>query len=85
MYNDGLPLASRREILGPRSCGGLETKVRLDKFKAELERRLPGASRWIDCYRPFIDRRGIWHANPQLRATRAPLTVQDALEKMEAH
>lgn len=88
MHDDSLPMlhpahASRREIPGPGGCDGFETLRRLNSFRAELERRLPGASRWIKDWHPFTDRRGVWHANPRLRERIAPLTVRECLEKME--
>ncbi len=65
MHNETvLPLrpvhASRREVPGAGGCDGFETLRRLRAVEAALERRLPGASRWIDHFRPYTDSRGVW-------------------------
>src|SRR5262249_54406616 len=85
MYNDLPPLRpvhhARREIPGSDGCTGVETFARIERFRAALERRLPGASRWIDSWRPHTDIRGVWQPGVVLRKTPRPLTVKDCVAK----
>jgi len=71
-------MVDRREILQPGQLSAAETARRLMDFTDALERKVPGASRWIDGYQPFIDTRGHWQPGAILRDRPGPLTVREA-------
>ena len=75
----------RRPLRGAKVSESVRTNMRrIHEFDDALEARIPGARRWIKCYKPYTDASGVWHAGPVLRDTRAPLTVQEALERLNA-
>lgn len=77
-----LPISDRRELPGP-CLPAAETCRRLTAVVAALERRLPGGARWIEHFRPYTDRRGVWHPGAVLRSGPRPLSLRECLEKHE--
>ena len=72
---------NRREIAAPGHCTGAETIRRIRDFERGLEARIPGATRWIAGYQPFVDARGHWQPGATLRDRLGALTVREAREK----
>ena len=77
--------ADRRERPNANGDTGVTTARRLRAFNAALEERRPGASRWIDFFKPFTDAKGVWHPGAVLRTRPRPLTVAECLVKQREH
>ena len=74
--------SDRRELPGADGLTGVETLLKLQSFEAALERKMPGATRWVRSYRPFIDSRGVWQPGAEISTTGPrPLTVRECLAK----
>ena len=72
---------NRREIAAPDQYTGTQTLRRIRDFERALEARIPGATRWIAGYQPFVDVRGHWQPGATLRDRLGALTVREAREK----
>jgi hypothetical protein len=71
---------ARRELPGPDGCTGADHFRRILAFERALERKIPGGSRWISGYKPFVDSRGFWQPGASLSRKPGPLRVSVARE-----
>ena len=75
--------SARREVRGPHGLDGVETFKRLQYVKVEVERRLPGGSRWISGWRPFVDHRGHWNPGALISTTGPrPLRISECYARL---